>query len=198
MAIITVPDALAIRRVEWSFDRPAQVNRSRWTMRRQVVQQPGPALWSATAELAVRCGTDEWLEAEAFLIDLEGAINTFRLEASATAQARDDLAPVVNGAGQSGRSLLLRGGIPGETLKRGHKLTVNDQMVSISAPFLFGEDGSAVVSFKPSLRRSPADGSSVELRRPWVMVALTDSAIGWTEDLGSIFQAKALQLEEAL
>lgn len=197
MAIIAVPDALAIRRVEWSFDRPAQVNRSGWTMRRQVVQQPGPSLWSATAELAVRCGTDEWLEAEAFLIDLEGAINTFRLEASATPQARDDLLPAVDGAGQFGRSLRLRGGIAGEGLKRGHKLTVNDQMVSVSAPFVFNAQGVATVSFKPSLRQSPPDGAAVEVRRPSVLVALSDSAVGWTEDLGSVFQAKALHLEEA-
>lgn len=197
MAIITVPDALAIRRVEWSFDRPAQVNRSKWTMRRQVVQQPGKALWSATAELAVRVGTDEWLEAEAFLIDLEGQINSFRLEAAAAAQTELPLAPMVDGAGQFGRSLRLRGGIPGAGLKRGHKMTVNEQMVSISAPFAFGADGRATVTFKPSLRLSPQDGAAVEMRRPTVLVALVGSAIGWSEDLGGIFQGKPIQVEEA-
>lgn len=197
MAIIAVPEALAIRRVEWTFDRPAQVNRSGWTKRRQVVQQPGPALWSATAELAVRCGTDEWLEAEAFLIDLEGQINTFRLEASATPQAPDDLLPVVDGAGQYGRSLHLRGGIAGATLRRGHKLTVNEQMVSIGQSVTFAASGTATVTFKPSLRQAPPDGAAVEVRRPYVPVALVDSTIGWSEDLGSIFQAKSLQLEEA-
>ena len=197
MAIIPVPDALAIRRVEWAFDRPAQVNRSQWTKRRQVVTQPGPALWSATAELAVRVGTDDWLEAEAFLIDLEGQINTFRLEAAAKSQTDLPLAPQVDGAGQYGRSLRLRGGIPGAGLKRGHKMTVNDQMVSISVPFVFDVEGRAVVTFKPSLRLSPLDGNSVEMRRPTVLVALTGSSVGWTEDLGEQFQAKPIQLEEA-
>ncbi len=198
MAIITVPDALAIRRVEWTFDRPAQVNRSQWTKRRQVVTQPGPALWSATAEMAVRCGTDEWLEAEAFLIDLEGQINSFRMEAAAAPQTDMPLKPVVDGAGQYGRALRLRGGIPGVGLKRGHKMTVNEQMVSIGAAFVFDVNGRATVSFKPSLRLSPQDGAAVEMVKPTVLVSLVDSAIGWTEDLGEQFQGKPIAVEEAL
>lgn len=197
MALITVPDQLAIRRRVWTLDRPAQVNRSDWTKRRQVVTQPGPSLWSATAEMAVRCGTDEWLEAEAFLIDLEGQINSFRLEAAATAQAPDNLVPVVDGAGQYGRLLNLRNGVPGLGLKRGHKLTVNEQMVSVSAPFVFNAAGRATVTFKPSLRASPIDGTAVEVRRPTVRVSLVNSAIGWTEDLGEVFQAKSIEVEEA-
>lgn len=198
MAIITVPDALAIRRVEWTFDRPAQVNRSQWTKRRQVVTQPGPALWSATAVMAVRCGTDEWLEAEAFLIDLEGQINSFRMEAAAAAQTDLPLKPVVDGAGQYGRALRLRGGIPGAGLKRGHKMTINEQMVSIGAAFVFDANGRATVSFKPSLRLSPQDGAAVEMVKPTVLVSLVDSAIGWTEDLGEQFQGKPIAVEEAL
>lgn len=198
MAIITVPDALAIRRVEWTFDRPAQVNRSDWTKRRQVVTQPGPSLWSATAEMAVRVGTDDWLEAEAFLIDLEGQINTFRIEAASQPQTTLPLTPVVDGAGQYGRSLRLRGGIPGAGLKRGHKMTVNDQLVSISAPFAFDAAGLAIVTFKPSLRLSPQNGAPVEMRKPTVLVALVNSAIGWTEDLGEQFQGKPIQVEEAI
>ncbi|MBQ1481343.1 MULTISPECIES: hypothetical protein [Sphingomonas] len=197
MAIIAVPDALAIRRVEWTFDRPAQVNRSKWTKRRQVVQQPGPSLWSATAELAVRIGTDEWLEAEAFLIDLEGQINTFRLEAAAAPQTDLPLKPVVDGAGQYGRVLRLRGGIAGAGLKRGQKMTVNEQMVSISAAFTFDADGRANVTFKPSLRLSPQDGAVVEMIRPTVLVALANSEVGWSEDLGGRFQARPIVVEEA-
>lgn len=198
MAIIALPPAVAIRRVDWTFDRPAQVNRSQWTKRRQVVTQPGPALWSATAEMAVRVGTDDWLEAEAFLIDLEGQINSFRLEAAAAAQAPATLMPVVNGAGQYGRTLRLRGGTPGAGLKRGHKMTVNDQMVSVMRSFTFGADGRVEVEFKPSLRLSPADATPVEMRRPTVLVSLTNSAVGWSEDNGSIFQAKPIEVEEAL
>jgi hypothetical protein len=198
MAIITVPPALAIRRVEWTFDRPAQVNRSQWTKRRQVVTQPGPALWSATATLAVRVGTADWLEAEAFLIDLEGQINTFRMEAANAPQTTLALKPLVDGAGQFGRSLKLRGGIPGAGLKRGHKMTVNDQLVSISAPFVFNADGKATVTFKPSLRASPLDGAAVEMIQPTVLVALVDSAIGWTEDCGEQFQGKPISVEEAI
>ena len=198
MAIIVVPDALAIRRVDWTLDRPAQVNRSDWTKRRQVVTQPGPSLWSASAEMAVRVGTDDWLEAEAFLIDLEGQINSFRMKAAAQPQTLLPLTPVVDGAGQFGRALRLRGGIPGAGLKRGHKMTVNDQMVSISAPFVFDTAGIATVTFKPSLRLSPQNGADVEMREPTVLVSLADSAIGWTEDLGEQFQAKTIQVEEVL
>jgi hypothetical protein len=93
--------------------------------------------------------------------------------------------------------LRLRGGIPGAGLKRGHKMTVNEQLVSISAGFTFDGNGRAVVTFKPSLRLSPQDGATVEMVRPTVLVALADSAVGWSEDLGGRFQAKPIVVEEA-
>ena len=68
----------------------------------------------------------------------------------------------------------------GETLKRGHKITVNDQMVMLMAPLTFGSDGKATATFKPSLRYSPADGAAVEVVYPTVLVSLTASQVGWS------------------
>jgi hypothetical protein len=197
MTIITLPSAARIRRVEWTGEWPAQVNRSDWTKRRQVVTQPGPFMWSASCELVVKIGEADMLDIEAFLIDLEGPVNSFRLKACENAQAPAGFAPIVDGGGQSGRTIALRGGTPGVTLRRGHKFTVNDQLLVIMAPATFGLDGKATLSFKPSLRVSPADGTAVEARWPTALVSITGSQVGWSVDPGELYQAKALALEEA-
>jgi hypothetical protein len=198
MAIITLPAAAKIRRIEWTLDRPAQVNRSDWTKRQQVVQQPGPSLWSAVVDLVTKVSEDAALEVEAFLVDLEGPINTFRLEAVENAQAPVGFAPVVNGGGQSGRTLNFRAGTAGQEFKRGHKFTVNEQMLMLMAPLTVGGGGTGTFSFKPSLRVSPADGTAIECRRPTVMMRLAGSQIGWSVDPGQVYQMKQLVLEESL
>ena len=198
MAIIALPAAARIRKIEWTLDRPAQVNRSDWTKRRQVVTQPGPSIWSATADLVVKIGEANMLDVEAFLVDLEGQVNSFRLRAVETPQLAGAHGVTVDGGGQSGRALKLKGGVAGETLRRGHKLTVNDQMVMLMAPLTFDGTGRATASFKPSLRLSPLDNSFVEVVFPTVLVSLATSQVGWSVDVGQIYQAKQLQLEEAM
>lgn len=197
MAIITLPPAVRIKRVEWTVDQPAQVNRSAWTKRRQVVTQPGPALITATADLVVAIGEASALAAEAFIVDLEGPVNSFRLRGSERDQAPAGSVAYVNGAGQSGRSLTLKGGPAGLTLKRGMKIGSYDQMVFLMADTTFAADGTATATFKPSLRLSPADGSPVEIRQPTVLVSLAGSSVGWSVDPGQLYQVKQLQLEEA-
>ncbi len=197
MAIITLPPAVRIKRVEWTVDQPAQVNRSKWTNRRQVVTQPGPALITASADLVVAIGEANALAAEAFLIDLEGPINSFRLALAENAQLPAGSVAYVDGAGQYGRSLVLRGGPPGLTLRRGMKIGTYDQAVFVMADATFAANGSATVSFKPSLRLSPADASYVEIVKPTVLVSLAGSSAGWSVDPGQLYQVKQLQLEEA-
>ena len=197
MAIITLPPAVRIRHVEWTLDQPAQVNRSEWTKRRQVVDQPGPALWSASADLVVAIGEDAALEAEAFLVDLEGPRNSFRLGLTEGPQFAFAMGVQVDGAGQSGNALDLKGGIPGAVLRRGYKITVGDQPVMVMAPATFGDDGKTTASFKPSLRASPANNVAVEVTTPTVLVSLAGSQVGWSVDPGQIYQMKQLALEEA-
>jgi hypothetical protein len=198
MTLITLPDQARIKNVEWTLDRPAQVNRSDWTKRRQVVLQPGPSMWSATCDLVVRIGEPAMLEVEAFLVDLEGQVNSFQLPIADSPQLPAPQSVVVDGAGQSGRFLALRGGVHGQSLLRGHKITVNDQTVMLMAPLTFDATGKATATFKPSLRNSPADGDPVEVVKPYVLLSLTTSQVGWTVAPGRLYQAKQLVLEEAL
>ena len=197
MAIITLPSAVRIKRVDWTLDQPAQVNRSDWTKRRQVVTQPGPAIWSATADLVVAVGERAALAGEAFVIDLEGQVNSFRLAACENDQLPRGFRTVIDGDGQYGRALRLRGGPTGFTLARGHKITVNDQMVMVMADATFDADTRATVTFKPSLRLSPADGTYVECVLPTVLMSLATSSAGWSVDPGQLYQVKQLALEEA-
>ncbi len=198
MTIITPPPAVRIQNVDWTLDRPAQVNRSDWTKRRQVVLQPGPSMWSATCDLCAVIGEPNMLEIEAFLVDLEGQVNSFRMVAVENPQSRLPLAPIVDAAGQAGRTLNLRNGIAGATLLRGHKLTVDDQMLMLMAPLTFDANGKASATFKPSLRFSPLDATPVEVVKPTVLMSLSTSQVGWSVTPGQVYQSKQLTLEEAI
>lgn len=197
MAIIALPSAAGIKRVAWDLDQPAQVNRSDWTKSRQVVTGPGRSMWSGTADLVVKRGEAAMLDVEAFLVDLEGQVNKFRLRIVENPQLPGAHSVVVDGAGQSGRALGVRGGVAGETLLRGHKVTVDDQCVVLMESATFGIDGKTTLHFKPSLRLSPADGDAVEVVWPTAIVALTASSVGWSVDPGQQYQSKQLAFEEA-
>lgn len=81
MAIIPMPASVRIKTIEWLLSRPAQVNRSHWTGRDQVVADPWHGRWSAEAELAPIVGAAGMLAWRSFLAKVKGRINPFRLVA---------------------------------------------------------------------------------------------------------------------
>jgi hypothetical protein len=79
---IAFPAGAKIRRVSWSLDRPAQVNRSAYTGARRVVANPWHGKWSARVELSTIVGEGNVRPWRAFLAKLKGQINTFGLTAA--------------------------------------------------------------------------------------------------------------------
>lgn len=86
MALIAFPAGARIRRIAWSLDRPSQVNRSRWTGTEQVVSTAWHSRWRAEVELAPIVGEANVLAWRAFLAQLKGRVNRFRLPAVEGAQ----------------------------------------------------------------------------------------------------------------
>lgn len=92
--------------------------------------------------------------------------------------------PVVNGAGQAGMAMNLRGFSNGYVLKKGRFVSLvsggRRQMVNISAQATASAGGFAAVQFWPMLRFSPVDGAAVEVAQPIIEGLLQDDFDGWT------------------
>lgn len=95
--------------------------------------------------------------------------------------------PVVDGAGQAGTLLSIRGLTPGYALQEGFWLTIFD---ASGQPYLHNcrsevtADGSgdAAIVITPPLRIDFADGATIELNAPVVEGFIDGGAIGWSVD----------------
>ncbi len=92
--------------------------------------------------------------------------------------------PVVDGAGQSGTTLAVRGLTPGYVAREGFWLTITDAddrgylhqvMVTIAAD----GSGDATLLIEPPLRAPFADGADIELAAPWIEGFIDGEEWGW-------------------
>lgn len=189
MAFVTAPD-FAIKQIEWSLDRPAQVNRSEWTGKRTVMADPWHGKWRARAELASVQGEAGVRALRAFLVALKGTVNTFRLYATIEAQNANTGVTVNTTAAAGATSLIITGA--STALLAGQYFTVNGQLCCCTA----AQSGSTL-TFQPPLRVQATSTTKVVTARPYALVALTDSRVGW-----SIGQARmhsiTIDVEEAI
>lgn len=196
MAVIAIPSALKIRSVSWTFDRPAQVNRSEWTGRDQVIANPWHARWAAEVECAPVQDTDA-AALRAFLALLKGQINTCRLPAVVTEQFGSGYTVTVTagGAAAGATSIPLTGLPASTTILAGRMLTINDQLLITTADMTTNGSGAATATVEPPLRAAAPATTAVEARNPTALMALADSAVNWSMDLGPI-HGFALSFEE--
>lgn len=81
--------------------------------------------------------------------------------------------PVVDGSGQSGTSIDVRGLTPGYTAREDYWLTIVEAdgtayLHSVFQTVRAGSDGRATLEIEPPLRAPFADGDRVELARPFI------------------------------
>lgn len=197
MAIVTFPPSARIASISWTLDRPAQVNRSRWTGQDQVAADPWHGRWSAQLELAPIVGEGRVLEWRAFIASLRGRVNSFRLPATEGGQAGGGFAPFVFGDGQpASRTALQTAGWPtwnGTFPKPGQMMTVRDQLVVMTA--VEGGNDIRLISFEAQLRQHAVHLMPVEFARPTALVALTGSTAGWSVGRGTLYGV-SLTVEE--
>jgi hypothetical protein len=190
---IAFPAGAKIRRVSWSLDRPAQVNRSAYTGARRVVANPWHGKWSARVELSTIVGEGNVRPWRAFLAKLKGQINTFGLTATEGPQHAAANPTLASAAAQGATSVTLASSPP---LTAGMFATFvyasgNNQLVQLTADIAAG-----VISFEPPLREAYSAGWTVETKVPWALVALTDSVVGWSVDAGQLYGI-SFDVEEA-
>lgn len=96
-------------------------------------------------------------------------------------------APVVNGAGQAGMLLNLRGFNPAYFLRRGQGVSLlsgsQRQFLIPQALATAGVGGLMTLSFWPMLRFSPADGATLEVVQPVMQGLLGGNSVRWKLDV---------------
>ncbi len=184
MAVIALPQSPVPNGIEWDLDQPGQRNEAEFTGVSRVTYLPAAPRWYAKAKLPAIVGEANVLDWRAFVVDLDGIANSFRLVACERDQITG-VAPVIDGAGQGGRQLLTRNwGSAGLKLKRGQFVTINDQLLMLMAPVVADANGAALISFKPYIRVSPPAGTMLEVRRPYALVSSVDTRNGWKVGIG--------------
>jgi hypothetical protein len=195
--LIPFPAAPVPAEIQWEIDQPGQVNRGEFTGRRRVTILSAAPRWFAQVTMPPILGEERVLDWRAFVVDLEGVANSFRLIACERDQVLAPIAVQVDGSSQGGLQLATRGwGTAGQKLRRGQFVTVGEQLLMLRAPVVADANGRAVLSIKPYLRLSPADGAPVEVRRPYAVMAMSDPRNGWRVGIGQNYGI-SFQCEEA-
>lgn len=183
------PDFL-IGRIDWAFARPGAAVGSGWTGGVTVVADPWRSRWRAEVELITLAGEAEARPIRSFLARVRGAIAVFRLRAVAAAQNADAGVTVAAAAAAGARSVDLAG--YSAPLKDGQLLTVDGQLLCCVA-----DQSGATVTFEPPLRRLAAAGAAVETARPYALVHMAASRVGWKVKPALLYGA-GFAVEEAI
>lgn len=189
MATITVPD-FRFARVDWEFDRPAQINQSLVSGKRTVSAAPWFGKWHARVELATTYGENAYRLLRSFFIRCQGPVNTFKLYAVTENQNSNSGVTVASTAAAGASSMTISGAAT--ALTEGQMVTVNNQLLILTA-----NQSGTTITFEPPLRAQATGGTSVETSRPWALVRLASPMAGWAVETGHRFNA-SFEVEEAL
>lgn len=93
-------------------------------------------------------------------------------------------APVVDGAGQAGSSLALRGFTPGYAVRTGQAFSLvtggRRYLYFAADQALADATGKLALPIFPMLRKFPADGDAAEFARPMIQGSLSGNQVKWT------------------
>jgi hypothetical protein len=180
--------------VTWKLRQPSQANRSEFTGARRVTILAEAPRYTAQVKYPPIIGREAFRPWRVALAMMQGRANTFRLGAGEGAQ-RGVGQPVVDGAGQIGTVLHLRGCYPRAYARAGWSLTVDNRLHEIVTAGFADGDGKLTISVIPYVAGIP-DGAKVEMVRPYGLMSLSDDEVGWTVGPGQKYDV-AFNCEEA-
>lgn len=181
---------LPIRAIEWRFGSAAKNNASGWTGSRTVVADPWRKKWRARVELAVIQGEANVAETRAFLARCKGQVTPFRLYATAGAQNANSGVTVSSTAAIGATSMAITGAAT--ALLDGQLITVNGQLLCLTA-----DQSGSTITFQPPLRQAASAGTTVVTSRPYALVHMAASSVGWQIGPKRLFNV-AFDVEEAM
>lgn len=174
MATITFPSTPAPSGMSWRLIQPAQNNISGWTGARQVLAS-GRGWWECSVSLPPMVGEASVAPWRSFFAKLQGAANDFRLPVNEIAQSSASATPLVNGGSQTGRSIVTDGWpVSSTVLSAGMYVTINNQLLQLTADVVSNGSGQATISVAPAVRSSPADNAPIEFKNPYALMYLME------------------------
>jgi hypothetical protein len=185
MIIIDLPVFPAPAKIDWKPRQPTQVNRSEFTGTTRAVILAQAPYWAASVSYPTIAGERAFRPWRSALMRLQGRANAFRISACEGPQHRAYQEVVVDGAGQQGYNIALRGFFPGVQLLDGMFVTIGEDLHQVVADTLIAAaDGKLTVSIMPHLAGGIPDGLAVETMNPWALMQMTTDQQGWTVDVG--------------
>jgi len=169
MAVITFPSTPKPAGMDWKLVMPAQNNISTWTGSRQVLSSDR-GWWECSITMPPIVGSTirPW---RSFIAQARGSTNDFQIPVDPTAQSTATATPLVNGASQTGRSIVTDGWPASTTvLYAGHFVTINNQLLQLTADVTSDALGNATLSIEPPVRSAPADNAAIEFKNPYALM----------------------------
>lgn len=174
MATITFPSTPKPQSMAWRFVMPSQTNVSEWTGKRQTIAS-GRGWWECQLTLPPLVGTTRVNSWRSFIAQARGRTNDFQIPVDPTAQSAAVATPLVNGAGQTGRSLASDGWpLSSTVLQAGQFITINNQLLQLTANVVSNGTGQATLTFEPPIRVSPADNAAIEFKNPYCLMYMVE------------------------
>lgn len=174
MPTITFPATPKPQSMSWRLVMPSQTNISEWTGRRQTVAS-NRGWWECQFTLPPLVGVTRVNPWRSFVVQARGQVNDFQVPVDPTAQSAVVATPLINGAGQTGRSLASDGWpVSSTVLQAGQFLTINNQLLQLTANVVSNASGQATLSFEPPIRVSPADNAAIEFKNPYCLMYMLE------------------------
>jgi len=183
MPILSFP-ALSPSRADWRLIANSRVFSSPFNRSVQTLELAG-AVWAASLDFAL-LSESQWRDLAAFVAELRGQAGRFYL-APPHAKNPKGVAtgtPLVNGASQTGASLITDGWTASVTgiLKRGDFLAFDSagtrELHLVRTTANSDALGNATLAIEPPIRASPADNATVIVNSPACVMRLVDDEQG--------------------
>jgi hypothetical protein len=199
MALITMP-AVGVRDIQWTYDAPAQLNRSEISGLTGVVPLHAER-FSAQIVVAVRT-VEEMRAWRSFLIGLRGPVNTFHLPAiKPNEQAGVPVVSVTAVGGSTGNVLATTGwGLAPNTLAMRDGMMIDHagrlHVVRGDASTKAGNGTLCDLMIEPQLVGATTAGALVRVRAPVGTMRLAGNAVGWLDEIVN-YRPATIDCEEA-
>lgn len=177
MATITFPSTPKAQSMAWRFVMPSQTNVSEWTGKRQTIAS-GRGWWECQITLPPIVGSSNINSWRSFIAQARGRTNDFQVPVDPTAQSSASATPLVNGAGQTGRTLATDGWpVSSTVLQAGQFVTINNQLLQLTANVTSNGSGVATLTFEPPIRTAPSDNAPIEFKNPYALMYMVEEPV---------------------
>lgn len=194
---LTLPATPDFRSAKFSLLANTALYQSPLSKTEQNLERAG-ALWAATFQLPVMAADAASLWT-AFFLSLRGRVGTFNAHDPGRTSPRGigTGTPLVNGASQTGHSLITDGWTTGQTniMRAGDPIEVGGYYYLVVEDENSDGGGNATLEIEPKLRTSPSNGAAITVTNPKVKMRLTSDNIGWEESTAILYRFQFSAIE---